>query len=124
MDSQIVKYADLNEDKVDEKIILTLKSSETYKYSLEIGDAKIDVRGNNIEEIKPGTYKLVVSISKNILMPGTYKLTVASFISRKILYDIVEDKVSVRIEDLGIRKSDLDREGFVVPNYKWEFLQV
>lgn len=79
---------------------------------------------NNIEEIKPGTYKLVVSISKNILMPGTYKLTVASFISRKILYDIVEDKVSVRIEDLGIRKSDLDREGFVVPNYKWEFLQV
>ncbi|WP_352406522.1 hypothetical protein [Acetoanaerobium noterae] len=49
MDSQIVKYADLNEDKVDEKIILTLKSSETYKYSLEIGDAKIDVRGNNIE---------------------------------------------------------------------------
>ena len=57
-------------------------------------------------------------------MPGTYKLTVASFISRKILYDIVEDKVSVRIEDLGIRKSDLDREGFVVPNYKWEFLQV
>ncbi len=49
MDSQIVKYADLNNDNIDEKIILTLKSSETYKYSLEIGDIKIDVRGNDIE---------------------------------------------------------------------------
>ncbi len=49
MDSQILKYADLDDDGIDEKIILTLKSSETNKYSLEIGDAKIDVRGNNIE---------------------------------------------------------------------------
>ena len=49
MDSQIVKYADLNNDSIDEKIILTLKSSDNNKYSLEIGEAKIDVRGNNIE---------------------------------------------------------------------------
>ncbi|CAN1542427.1 TagH ABC-type polysaccharide/polyol phosphate transport system, ATPase component [Flavobacteriaceae bacterium] len=79
---------------------------------------------NNIEEINVGKYKLVVNISKNILMPGTYKLTVASFISRKKLFDIVEDKLSVRIEDLGIKKSDLDREGFVVPNYKWEIFEL
>lgn len=49
MDSQIVKYADLNNDSIDEKIILTLKSSDNNKYSLEIGEAKIDVSGNNIE---------------------------------------------------------------------------
>jgi lipopolysaccharide transport system ATP-binding protein len=76
---------------------------------------------NDLEEFEKGKYRLSVEISKNILMAGTYKLTIACFISRVILYDLIEDKISVKIEDLGIRKKDLDREGFVVPNYKWNF---
>lgn len=74
----------------------------------------------NIEEMVKGKYKLVANISKNILMPGAYNLTIASFISRKKLYHLIENQLSVNIEDFGIKKKDLDREGFFVPYYKWD----
>ncbi|MFV7236085.1 ABC transporter ATP-binding protein [Flavobacterium sp. ZB4R12] len=79
---------------------------------------------NDFEVIKKGKYKLIVNISKNILLSGSYSLVIACFISRIKLFDILEDKISIKIEDLGIRKRDLDREGFFVPNYKWNFLKL
>ncbi|MFV5692448.1 ABC transporter ATP-binding protein [Flavobacterium sp. LT1R49] len=79
---------------------------------------------NDFEVIKKGRYKLIADISKNILMPGSYNLVIACFVSRTKLFDILEDKISIKIEDLGVNKRDLDREGFVVPNYKWDFLKL
>lgn len=75
----------------------------------------------NIQEIGIGKYRLVAYISKNILMPGKYNLTIASFISKKKLFDLIEDELSINVEDFGIKKKDLDREGFFVPDYKWDF---
>nr|WP_314840197.1 ABC transporter ATP-binding protein [uncultured Flavobacterium sp.] len=80
--------------------------------------------GNDFEVIKKGKYKLIADISKNILIPGSYNLVIACFVSRTKLFDILEDKISIKIEDLGVNKRDLDREGFVVPNYKWDFLKL
>ncbi|MCM2302205.1 MAG: ABC transporter ATP-binding protein, partial [Flavobacteriaceae bacterium] len=80
--------------------------------------------GNDFEVIKKGKYKLVANISKNILVPGSYNLIIACFVSRTKLFDILEDKISIKIEDLGVKKRDLDREGFVVPYYKWDFLKL
>lgn len=79
---------------------------------------------NDFEVIKKGRYKLIADISKNILIPGSYNLVIACFVSRTKLFDILEDKISIKIEDLGVNKRDLDREGFVVPNYKWDFLKL
>ncbi|MFV5694950.1 ABC transporter ATP-binding protein [Flavobacterium sp. LB3P122] len=79
---------------------------------------------NDFEVIKKGKYELIANISKNILIPGSYNLVIACFVSRTKLFDILEDKISIKIEDLGISKRDLDREGFVVPNYKWDFLKL
>ncbi len=79
---------------------------------------------NDFEIIEKGKYKLIANISKNILIAGSYSLVIACFISRTKLFDIIEDKISIKIEDLGIKKRDLDREGFVVPNYKWDFLKL
>ncbi|RBN50318.1 ABC transporter ATP-binding protein [Flavobacterium psychrolimnae] len=79
---------------------------------------------NDFEVVEKGKYKLITNISKNILTPGSYNLVIACFVSRIKLFDIVEDKISINIEDLGIKKRDLDREGFVVPNYKWDFLKL
>ncbi|MFT5251353.1 MAG: lipopolysaccharide transport system ATP-binding protein [Flavobacteriales bacterium] len=79
---------------------------------------------NDFEVIEKGKYKLIANISKNILIPGSYNLVIACFVSRTKLFDILEDKISITIEDLGIKKRDLDREGFVVPTYKWDFLKL
>jgi lipopolysaccharide transport system ATP-binding protein len=79
---------------------------------------------NDFEVIEKGNYELIANISKNILIPGSYNLVIACFISRTKLFDIIEDKISIKIEDLGVNKRDLDREGFVVPNYKWDFLKL
>ncbi|PIF60613.1 ABC transporter ATP-binding protein [Flavobacterium sp. 11] len=79
---------------------------------------------NDFEVVKKGKYELIANISKNILVPGSYNLVIACFVSRIKLFDILEDKISIKIEDLGVKKRDLDREGFVVPNYKWDFLKL
>ncbi|TDE28056.1 ABC transporter ATP-binding protein [Flavobacterium ranwuense] len=79
---------------------------------------------NDFEVIKKGKYELIANISKNILLPGSYNLVIACFVSRTKLFDILEEKISIKIEDLGVKKRDLDREGFVVPNYKWDFLKL
>ena len=79
---------------------------------------------NDFEVIKKGKYKIIVNVSKNILIPGSYSLVIACFVSRTKLYDILEDKISITIEDLGIKKRDVDREGFVLPTYKWDFLKL
>ena len=75
------------------------------------------------EILEIGCCDLNVRISKNILIPGKYSLVIACFISRIKLFDIVEDKIGISIEDLGVRKKDLDRAGFVIPYYKWEKIQ-
>jgi lipopolysaccharide transport system ATP-binding protein len=82
-----------------------------------------DYTGND-EIIENGDYKLKANISKNIFMPGKYKLIVACFISRVKLFDKVENKIAINIENLGIHKKDLDRKGFVSPIYKWEKIKI
>lgn len=74
--------------------------------------------------IEKGEYLLKAKISENILMPGKYNLIIACFISGKKLFDIVENYISISIEDLGIKGKDTDRAGFVIPYYKWDKLKL
>ena len=74
---------------------------------------------NSIERIEKGKFIYEISISKNILMPGSYSFVIACFESGKKLYDLVENEISIRIEDLGIRLYNRDSKGVVCPIYKW-----
>lgn len=46
---QIIKCDDLNSDGIEDKIILTLKDTERYKYSLQVNDIIIEAFGDNFE---------------------------------------------------------------------------
>jgi lipopolysaccharide transport system ATP-binding protein len=74
---------------------------------------------DDIFEISSGTYEFEVNIINNILIPGKYSLIIACFISGVTLFDSIENYISITIEDLGIKKKDLDRIGLVTPKYKW-----
>lgn len=74
----------------------------------------------NISGIETGINNYSVDIDPNILMPGKYNLVIACFISRLKLFDQVED-ISIIIEDLGMKKKDLDRQGLILPIYNWNY---
>lgn len=74
---------------------------------------------NQLEEIEVGQHSFSVNISNNILMPGIYYLIIACFESGKKLYDIIENELSIRIEDLGIRLYNRHSRGVVHENYQW-----
>lgn len=74
---------------------------------------------NSIESMEPGRTIFSVKISKNILMPGTYYLTIACFESGRKLYDIIDNELSIRIEDMGLRLHNKDSKGMVYQVYEW-----
>jgi lipopolysaccharide transport system ATP-binding protein len=67
----------------------------------------------------PGIVWLTAIISKNILVPGNYRLTISVHQPRVYQYDCVADLLSISIENLRTRDRDIDREGYVIPRYKW-----
>ena len=74
---------------------------------------------NRIDEIYPGRLTYKIFIDMNIFMPGTYKLIIACFESDKRLYDIIENELSFKIEDLGTRLINRSSKGVVFQKYKW-----
>jgi lipopolysaccharide transport system ATP-binding protein len=78
---------------------------------------------NSLKEINVGNLQYKINVSPNILVPDTYKIIVACFISRVQLFDSVGD-ISISIEDLGIRRIDPDRRGYVIPIYDWSMIRI
>lgn len=75
---------------------------------------------NTLEKTFEGKFSFKISFSKNILMPGNYYFTVACFESGRKLYDIIENELSIMIEDLGIKLYNRDSRGVVFPKYQWK----
>jgi lipopolysaccharide transport system ATP-binding protein len=75
---------------------------------------------NLYNEIEPGEYDVFVDINPNLLAPGSYSLMFACFISRVKLFHLVENKIGLDIEDLGVKNKDQDREGLVLPIFQWK----
>ncbi len=48
-DNQVIKYFDLNNDGVKDKVILTLEDNNNNKYALQVNDLIIHTSGDNIE---------------------------------------------------------------------------
>jgi lipopolysaccharide transport system ATP-binding protein len=74
---------------------------------------------NSLEKTEPGKFTFTIPISKNILMPGNYFFTIACFESGRKLYDVLENELSIMIEDLGIKLYNRDSRGVVFPKYQW-----
>jgi lipopolysaccharide transport system ATP-binding protein len=75
---------------------------------------------NLYDEIYPGAYDIFIDINPNILVPGNYSLVFSCFVSRVKLFDVVENKIGIEIEDLGIKNKDQDRKGLVIPIFPWK----
>jgi lipopolysaccharide transport system ATP-binding protein len=75
---------------------------------------------NLYNEIHPGDYNVCVDINPNLLVPDSYSLMFACFISREKLFHSVENQIGLKIEDLGIKNKDQDREGLVLPIFPWK----
>jgi lipopolysaccharide transport system ATP-binding protein len=75
---------------------------------------------NLYNEIHPGIYDIFIDINPNILVPGNYSLIFSCFVSRVKLFDVVENKIGIEIEDLGIKNKDQDRKGLVIPIFPWK----
>jgi len=77
---------------------------------------------SKLDGIELGENEYNVNISPNILVPGKYDLVIACFVSRTKLYHQVED-ITIVIEDLGTKRRDLDRQGFILPLYDWNLIR-
>jgi lipopolysaccharide transport system ATP-binding protein len=74
---------------------------------------------NHIDTIEPGEFHYRIDFDENLFMPGTYRLIIACFESGRKLYDIIENEITIKIEDLGIKLYNRDSKGVVHKNYKW-----
>ncbi len=75
---------------------------------------------NQLETIDAGKNLYRIEMDTNILMPDTYSFIVACFEPGKKLHDIVENEISLKIEDFGLMLYNRDRRGVVCPIYQWK----
>lgn len=67
-----------------------------------------------------GEHTFRIRIDPNVLMPGKYEVLAAIFETKVQIYDLLEQAVSINIENYGTLYRDSDRKGVVAPVFPWE----
>jgi hypothetical protein len=66
-----------------------------------------------------GEHTFRIRIDPNVLMPGKYEVLAAIFETKVQIYDLLEQAVSINIENYGTLYRDSDRKGVVAPVFPW-----
>jgi lipopolysaccharide transport system ATP-binding protein len=69
-----------------------------------------------------GRHRFRVRIPGNLLLPGEYSLLAGAIVPNVVAYDVVENQLTFRMEDVGSHATALrdGRQGIIGPRLAWE----